>query len=56
MDAGVVIEGDVSLAIDTKPYLIVRIYAETANDEVARFIEYDRAWAANRAGLDVETG
>ena len=55
-DAGVVIGGDVSRTIDTKPYLIGRIYAETASDEVARFIEYDRAWAANHAGLDVETG
>ena len=52
-DADVVIGGDVSLAIDTKPYLIGRIYAETASDEVAR---NDRAWAANRAALDVETG
>jgi hypothetical protein len=43
VDAGVVIGGDVSLAIDTKPYLIGRIYAETASHEVARIIEYDRA-------------
>jgi hypothetical protein len=27
-----------------------------ANDEVAHIIAYDRAWAAKRAALDVETG
>jgi transcriptional regulator GlxA family with amidase domain len=56
VDAGVVTGGGVSLAIDTTLYLIGRIYGEAARDEAARVIEYDRAWAANRAALGVETG
>lgn len=56
VDAGVVTGGGVSLAIDTTLYLIGRIYGEAARDEAARVIEYDRARAANRAALGVETG
>jgi transcriptional regulator GlxA family with amidase domain len=56
VDAGVVTGGGVSLAIDTTLYLIGRIYGEDARDEVARLIEYDRAFAANRAALGIESG
>jgi transcriptional regulator GlxA family with amidase domain len=51
VDAGVVTGGGVSLAIDTTLYLIGRLYGEDARDEVARVIEYDRAWRANCAAL-----
>ncbi|WP_428488880.1 hypothetical protein [Rhodopila sp.] len=40
-----------SLAIDATLYLIGRIFGEDAAAEVARMIEYDRAYAANRAAL-----
>ena len=53
VDAGVVTGGGVSLAIDTTLYLLGRIYGEDAAAEVARVIEYDRAYAANRAALGV---
>ena len=53
VDAGVVTGGGVSLAIDTTLYLIGRLYGEAALDEVARVIEYDRAWEANRRALGV---
>jgi transcriptional regulator GlxA family with amidase domain len=43
--------GGVSLAIDGTLHLIGRLYGEDARDEVAALIEYDRAWAANRAAL-----
>ena len=43
--------GGVSLAIDTTLYLLGRLYGEDAAAEVARVIEYDRAFAANRAAL-----
>jgi hypothetical protein len=56
VDAGAVTGGGVSFAIDTTLDLIGRIYSEAARDEVARVIENDRAWAANRAALGVETG
>lgn len=56
VDAGVVTSGGVSLAIDGTLYLIGRIYGEDAREEVARAIEYDRAWAANRAALGVVGG
>ena len=56
VDAGVVTSGGVSLAIDGTLYLIGRLYGEDARDEVARIIEYDRAWAANRAVLGIVTG
>lgn len=51
VDAGVVTGGGVSLAIDTTLYLLGRIYGKDAADEVARVIEYDRAYAANHAAL-----
>jgi transcriptional regulator GlxA family with amidase domain len=51
VDAGVVTGGGVSLAIDATLYLLGRIYGEAAAAEVARVIEYDRAYAANRAAL-----
>jgi transcriptional regulator GlxA family with amidase domain len=51
VDAGVVTGGGVSLAIDTTLYLLGRIYGEDTAAEVARVIEYDRAYAANRAAL-----
>jgi transcriptional regulator GlxA family with amidase domain len=52
-DGGVVSSGGVSLAIDGTLYLIGRLYGETARDEVAHVIEYERAWQANRAALGV---
>jgi transcriptional regulator GlxA family with amidase domain len=51
VDCGVVTGGGVSLAIDATLYLLGRLYGEDAADEVARVIEYDRAYAANRAAL-----
>ena len=51
VDAGVVTGGGVSLAIDATLYLIGRFYGEAARDDVARAIEYDRAFAANKAAL-----
>lgn len=53
VDAGVVTSGGVSLAIDGTLFLIGRLYGEAAREEVARVIEYDRAWAANRAALGI---
>jgi transcriptional regulator GlxA family with amidase domain len=50
-DRGMVTSGGVSLAIDGMLYLIGRIYGEAARDEIARLIEYDRAFQANRAAL-----
>jgi len=52
-DHGVVTSGGVSLAIDGTLYLIGRIYGEAARDEVAKVIEYDRAFAANREALGI---
>ena len=49
-DGAVVTGGGVSLAIDATLYLIGNIYGDAARDEVARVIEYDRAYEANRAG------
>ena len=54
-DRGVVTSGGVSLAIDGTLYLIGRIYGEEARDEVARVIEYDRAFAANRSALGIQS-
>jgi transcriptional regulator GlxA family with amidase domain len=51
VDAGIVTGGGVSLAIDATLYLIGRLYGEAARDEVARAIEYDRAYAANQAAF-----
>jgi transcriptional regulator GlxA family with amidase domain len=53
VDAGVVTGGGVSLAIDATLYLLGRIYGEDAAADVARIIEYDRAYAANRDALGV---
>jgi transcriptional regulator GlxA family with amidase domain len=53
VDAGIVTAGGVSLAIDGTLYLIGRIYGEDARDEVARILEYDRAWEVNRAALGI---
>ncbi len=55
-DRGIVTGGGVSLAIDATLYLIGRLYGTEARDEVARLIEYDRAFAANRAALGHLTG
>ena len=52
-DQGVVTSGGVSLAIDGTLYLIGRIYGEEARDEVAKVIEYDRAFAANVQALGI---
>jgi transcriptional regulator GlxA family with amidase domain len=51
VDAGVVTGGGVSLAIDATLYLVGRIYGEDAVAEIARLIEYDRAYEANRQAL-----
>lgn len=53
VDAGVVTGGGVSLAIDTTLYLLGRIYGEDAAAEVARIMEYSRAYEANRAALGI---
>jgi transcriptional regulator GlxA family with amidase domain len=53
VDAGVVTSGGVTLAIDGTLYLIGRLYGDDAREEVARIIEYDRAWATNRAALGI---
>ena len=47
----VVTGGGVSLAADTTLHLLARLYGDAAAADVARAIEYDRAWAANRAAL-----
>jgi len=51
VDSGVVTGGGVSLAIDTTLYLLGRLYGQDAMAEIARVIEYDRAYAANAAAL-----
>jgi transcriptional regulator GlxA family with amidase domain len=56
VDAGVVTGGGVSLAIDATLYLLGRIYGVDAAEDVARVIEYDRAFEANRAALGVVQG
>lgn len=53
VDSGVVTGGGVSLAIDATLYLLGRIYGDDAAAEVARVMEYDRAFAANRAALGI---
>ncbi len=50
---GPVTGGGVSLAHDLTLHLLGRLYGEAARDAVARLIEYDRAFAANRAALGV---
>jgi len=54
-DQGVVTSGGVSLAIDGTLYLIGRIYGTQARDEVARVIEYDRAFEANSRALGISS-
>ena len=54
-DGGIVTGGGVSLATDTTLHLLARLYGEEAAADVARAIEYDRAWAANRAALPTLT-
>jgi transcriptional regulator GlxA family with amidase domain len=54
-DRAVVTSGGVSLAIDGTLYLIGRLYGRDAQDEVARLIEYDRAFEANRVALGHST-
>jgi transcriptional regulator GlxA family with amidase domain len=54
-DAGVVTAGGVCLAIDGTLYLIGKLYGEEARDDVAQLIEYDGAFAANRAALGHQT-
>jgi transcriptional regulator GlxA family with amidase domain len=56
VDAGVVTGGGVSLAIDATLYLLGRIYGEDAVADIARIIEYDRAYAANRDALGAIIG
>jgi transcriptional regulator GlxA family with amidase domain len=41
--------GGVSLCIDTTLHLVQRLFGESIGAEVARSIEYHRAWAANKA-------
>ncbi|MDP2803111.1 MAG: DJ-1/PfpI family protein [Phreatobacter sp.] len=55
-DRGVVTGGGVSLAIDATLYLLGRLYGEEARDELTAIIEYDRAFAANRAALGHRLG
>jgi len=50
-DSGVVTGGGVSLAIDATLYLIGKLYGDAAQADVARAIEYDRAYEANRIAL-----
>jgi len=50
VDAGdVVTGGGVSLCIDTMLYLLQKLYGPETAAETARIMEYQRAWAANRA-------
>ena len=51
VESGVVTGGGVSMAIDTTLYLLGRLYGAEAAASVARVIEYDRAFEANRAAL-----
>jgi transcriptional regulator GlxA family with amidase domain len=54
VDSGnVVTGGGVSLGVDTMLYLLGRLYGESKAGEVARLLEYDRARAANMAGLAI---
>lgn len=50
-DGALVTGGGVSLAIDATLYLLGQVYGEAAAAEVAAVIEYDRAYAANKAAL-----
>jgi len=54
VDNGTVVTGGgVSLGVDTMLYLLGRLYGESRAGEVARLLEYDRARAANMAGLAI---
>ena len=50
---GVVTGGGVSLCIDATLYLLARELGEDVAQDTARIIEYDRAWAANKAALPI---
>lgn len=50
-EGDIVTGGGVSLAADTTLHLLARLYGDAAAADVARAIEYDRAWAANQAAL-----
>ena len=54
-EGAVVTGGGVSLAADTTLHLLARLYGDAAAADVAAAIEYDRAWAANRAALPTLT-
>ena len=50
VDAGTVVTGGgVSLCIDLTLYLLARLFGGDMAQETARILEYQRAWAANRA-------
>ncbi len=51
VDDAIVTGGGVSLAIDATLYLIGTIFGDSAREDVARVIEYDRAYEANKAAL-----
>lgn len=53
VNSGVVTGGGVALAIDTTLYLLGRLYGEDVAAEIARMIEYDRAYAANQKALPI---
>ena len=56
VDHGAIVTGGgVTLATDTTLHLLARLYGEDAAWDVARAIEYDRAWAANLAALGSTT-
>jgi transcriptional regulator GlxA family with amidase domain len=50
-DHGTVTSGGVSLAIDGTLYILGKLYGAAARDEIARIMEYDRAFVANRGAL-----
>jgi putative intracellular protease/amidase len=50
---GPITGGGVSLTHDLTLHLIGRLYGQDAQHEVARLIEYDRAFAANRSALGI---
>ena len=57
VDNGQVITGGgVSLCIDTALYLIAKRYGEQAAQEIARTMEYQAAYSANRARLPIVAG
>jgi transcriptional regulator GlxA family with amidase domain len=48
-DGRIITGGGVSLCIDAMLHVLQRLFGETVAAETARIIEYDCAWAANRA-------